>query len=640
MFEYDSRGRLVSTTETDSNNLYYENLSIIEYAEDNSILSSTFSISLDSFNSGTSRSFKTSYTYNNGFLSTEKLEYLSDIHIISYEYDGFKRLGQVNRDLGTFDYTTDYTYSSSGVNTSRFVSRYVNTINSNDDIYDYTYDSKGKITKIAKDGNETTYTYDDLGQLIREDNRAKGYSYVYTYDNAGNITTKKTYAFTTGTLGTVQSTQNYTYGDSSWKDLLTQIGSTTISYDSIGNPTTIGAERLTWEGRELTSWHDGDAITIDYGYNADGIRTYKDVYDADLGYSTRYEYTLSGSQIVKETVYVYDSIEIYTLVYIYDENGAPIGYRYRTPSYASGVFDGYFFEKNLQGDIVAVYNQSGTKLINYTYDAWGSTTTAYLNGGGSTAAKFNPFRYRGYYFDSETGSYYLQSRYYNPTWGRFISADNFSVMGATPTSLTDKNLFSYCDNNPINRTDDDGEFWHIIAGAAIGGVIGAVSKIVTNAIDGKEDIWDGVLVAGLTGAASGALAATGVGLVGQIAGGAAIAMAGNATQQGIDILQGDETSFNVGAMLFDGAVGALGGLVGGAGASKGNSKTAIRLGKQLFNRIKNTGEWSKAFVYYGKNMMNGAGKSIYKELGIALAKSGIASASINVSKSIYGRITQ
>ncbi len=83
----------------------------------------------------------------------------------------------------------------------------------------------------------------------------------------------------------------------------------------------------------------------------------------------------------------------------------------RTPSYAAGVFDCYFFEKNLQGDIIAVYDANGTKLVSYTYDAWGAVTTTYLNGGASTAAQYNPFRYRGYYYDEDTGWYYLQSRY-------------------------------------------------------------------------------------------------------------------------------------------------------------------------------------------------------------------------------------
>ena len=192
----------------------------------------------------------------------------------------------------------------------------------------------------------------------------------------------------------------------------------------IGNPLTIGANSLTWEGRQLTQWDNGIYVTVDYGYNADGIRTYKEVYDEDTGETTRYEYTLNGSQIIKETVYV-NNVESHTVVYIYDETGSPIGYRFRVPSYAEDEFDGYFFEKNLQGDIIAVYNQYGTKLVSYTYDAWGSCTTTYVNAGASTAARYNPFRYRGYYLDSETNWYYLQSRYYNPTWGRFINADGY-----------------------------------------------------------------------------------------------------------------------------------------------------------------------------------------------------------------------
>ena len=94
--------------------------------------------------------------------------------------------------------------------------------------------------------------------------------------------------------------------------MLTKYGSTSITYDMIGNPLTIGEKELAWEGRQLTSLYDGEYITIDYGYNADGIRTFKEVYDADTGDTTRHEYILSGSQIIKETVFV-NNVESYTL---------------------------------------------------------------------------------------------------------------------------------------------------------------------------------------------------------------------------------------------------------------------------------------------------------------------------------------
>ena len=130
-----------------------------------------------------------------------------------------------------------------------------------------------------------------------------------------------------------------------------------------------------------------------------------------------------------------------------------MGMRYRKESYGQYVYDTFWFDKNLQGDIVAVYNESGTKLISYKYDAWGNFTTTYHNGctASSTAAK-NPFRYRGYYYDSEIAMYYLQSRYYDPMVGRFINADILENATIPQTN----NLFSYCNNNPINDNDASG----------------------------------------------------------------------------------------------------------------------------------------------------------------------------------------
>ena len=106
----------------------------------------------------------------------------------------------------------------------------------------------------------------------------------------------------------------------------------------------------------------------------------------------------------------------------------------------------------MQGDIVAVYNTAGTKLVSYVYDAWGNTTVTYHNGGASTVAANNPFRYRGYYYDADFGLYYLQTRYYDSVVGRFINLDNtlyFDMLGY--------NTFAYCNNNPSNYIDPTGE---------------------------------------------------------------------------------------------------------------------------------------------------------------------------------------
>ena len=172
----------------------------------------------------------------------------------------------------------------------------------------------------------------------------------------------------------------------------------------------------------------------------------------------QHDYYLNGTQIIAET-WTQSGIE-YLMYYLYDENGAPIGLQYRTSDYESQVFDSFFFEKNVFGDIIGVYNSSGKKLCTYTYDAWG---VCYLDGvSGVTLSEVeiyvavnNPFRYRGYYYDNETGFYYLQSRYYNPEWGRFLNADGYVSTG---TGMLGYNMFAYCNNNPVMFTDPTGDF--------------------------------------------------------------------------------------------------------------------------------------------------------------------------------------
>ena len=149
--------------------------------------------------------------------------------------------------------------------------------------------------------------------------------------------------------------------------------------------------------------------------------------------------------------------------------------QYRDPNMAEGAFYTYWFEKNLQGDIVAVYNESGTKLITYKYDAWGNVSTTILNySGNNWFAYYNPFRYRGYYYDVETGFYYLNSRYYNPSWGRFLNADGYVSTGS---GLLGYNMFAYCNNNPVMYVDPDGEFpWLVVIVAVV--VVCAVTSII------------------------------------------------------------------------------------------------------------------------------------------------------------------
>ena len=183
---------------------------------------------------------------------------------------------------------------------------------------------------------------------------------------------------------------------------------------------------------------------IQFLYNADGIRTNKIVNGTD------HIYTLNGTQIVSE------KWGANLLIYLYDESGSPIGMQYRNTGYAANTFNTFYFEKNLQGDVVAVYTENGVKVLSYIYDAWGNQTVTWHNSYGSNIyATYNPFRYRGYYYDTETGLYYLQSRYYNPQWGRFLNADGYVNANG---DLIGFNMYAYCSNSPVMYVDYSGKF--------------------------------------------------------------------------------------------------------------------------------------------------------------------------------------
>ena len=220
----------------------------------------------------------------------------------------------------------------------------------------------------------------------------------------------------------------------------------------------------TWSyGRRLTGLSSGSEA-FSYSYNADGIRTAKTIN------GVKHTYALSGTTILNEE-WTENGVQ-HLMMYVYDADGSPVGMVYRNSTMAANATEEYLFVKNIQGDILYVYNSTGNKLVSYVYDAWGNIiSTTYSNGGGTSAARFNPFTYRGYYRDSETGMYYLNSRYYNPKMGRFISADDINNLGVEGDVLS-HNLYIYCLNNPVNRTDAQGE-WSIPNWAKI--AIGAVA---------------------------------------------------------------------------------------------------------------------------------------------------------------------
>ena len=195
---------------------------------------------------------------------------------------------------------------------------------------------------------------------------------------------------------------------------------------------------------------------MSFTYDDNGIRTSKTVN------GVTHTYYLNGSQITAE------QWEDKLLVYLYDASGSPIGMMYRTTSYDIDEWDTFFFEKNLQGDIVTVYNSDGAACITYKYDAWGNFKESYI-GNSPNAAWRNPFRYRGYYYDTDLGMYYLQSRYYDPNICRFINADGYVSTGQ---GLIGYNMFAYCGNNPVMGYDPTGHWdW----GGVVAGLILAVA---------------------------------------------------------------------------------------------------------------------------------------------------------------------
>ena len=388
----------------------------------------------------------------------------------------------------------------------------------------YVYYAAGNIQTVSKSGTVyDQYAYDELGQLIREDNKDANKSYTYTYDSRGNILEKKTYAFTLGTLGTAQKTDSYGYATDSWKDRLTSYNGSTITYDSIGNPLTYNngsAYTFTWEGRQMQTATKGNT-TWTYTYNADGLRIGK------TNGTTTYTYTWNENRQLSSMVCGTSSAWFY-----YDHEGKPLYMEYADGNdECSGI---YRYILNLQGDVVGLYDLTRDCMaMTYTYDAWGRELSwSTLNSGYAGLLYGNPLTYRGYIYDRETGFYYLQSRYYDPTIGRFLNADDTDYLGASGTLLS-WNLFAYCENSVVYARDPQGHFvitTTMLICAGIGAlVLGVAGGFAGYYISKKMSIpkgsrWKYIAGGALIGAAIGAAAGLGIGYC--IGGGSVVAVVG------------------------------------------------------------------------------------------------------------------
>ena len=326
---------------------------------------------------------------------------------------------------------------------------------------DYSYDNIGNIKHAEYKYDSVPYTfvdynYDRYNQLTKEVHSPLSMgidlrSAEYAYDEFGNITD------VTRTDSSGKVTKNrYVYSDKTgWQDLLTSYDGHTITYDEIGNPLSYyngWTYTLRWDAGRRLSRSSSGGIYVDYSYNKDGIRTKKTVSDK---YTDRY--ILDGDKLVGLERTRKGSTVKDTYYFIYDEMGTI----WEAICYVGGATEPvrYFYRTNAQGDVKQIVDSNYNVVAYYAYDAWGKLL-ADLDGNdnpitdSSHFAIVNPFRYRGYVYDTETGFYYLQSRYYDPEIGRFINADGqFNKQDI----FSGYNLFAYCDNSPVNKVDSTGK---------------------------------------------------------------------------------------------------------------------------------------------------------------------------------------
>ena len=301
----------------------------------------------------------------------------------------------------------------------------------------YSYDAMGNISKVFENGTMTVqYTYDALNRLVREDNKKLGKTYFTTYDNCGNILSKRETAYTLKGEEEL-SEETFTevaYGYEANSDRLATYNGGAITYDAFGNPTGYRGNTLEWKyGKFLEKYG-----STTFAYDGYGRRIKKR--------NTVFTYDNEGN-LVKQS----DGTN--TLEFMYDGNGL-CGVKCNNVN--------YLYRKNAQGDVTHILDNTGMVVAKYIYDAWGNHAIVDVSGSNVTSGigVLNPFRYRGYFYDEETDLYYLQTRYYDPELGRFISQDDVSYLA--PDSINGLNLYAYCGNNPVMNVDPTGQFWDIV----------------------------------------------------------------------------------------------------------------------------------------------------------------------------------
>lgn len=367
---------------------------------------------------------------------------------ITYTYDSLDRV--ISKNINNL-YTIYYNYKSNGKRTTDIIETY--TIDGT--AYDYKYDDFGNIIYIYSNNNVLNkYEYDDYNELVKETDYSANKYIEYTYNSSGNMTNRTVRSLLDDSI-IEQNT--LAYDNSDWEDQLTEYDNEIINYDSVGNVNSINNATLSWiNGKELSTYSDSvNNLDIRYKYNINGIRISKTINGVET------KYYLDGNNIV------FEKKNNNTIYYLYDLDGI-IGFKYNG--------NNYYYIKNYNNDIIGILNNLGQKVVTYEYDSWGNVLSIKdINNNEvidtTHIGYINPFRFRSYYYDVETKLYYLNTRYYNPKWGKFMSPD--SAIGANQDALSN-NLYLYVSNNPINNIDADGNL--IIALIVTALVASAIKK--------------------------------------------------------------------------------------------------------------------------------------------------------------------
>ncbi len=363
--------------------------------------------------------------------------------------------------------STDFTYTKQNWLSEAY------GVNDQNDHYTYLYDTRGNITHYNASGanveKAASYTYnanipDELQKVVFSENSGTR-TRDYTYDVVGNPTS---IVETNSNGGTTERQLSWVRGKDLRSVSFVENGATTKTNTYYYNESGQRAKIVSSDGSYTRFHYDSDLLEYEERYNASGTLTavLKYFYDDDD----------KVSYVLYKTQYPHDGTAYYSLYY----------YLYN----ALGEITDVFKIQSPNNTLSAVHEH----VAHYEYDPYGHIVSLETKNG-DNFGNINPIRYKGYYYDTDLGWYHLTTRYYDPSICRFINADDLELLLESPGDLTDKNLYSYCDNNPVMRADSGGDFWHVLIGAAVSAAVElgsqlasgdkvSVSKVVGAAVEG------------------------------------------------------------------------------------------------------------------------------------------------------------